>query len=255
MYFLSFGYHFCEWETLPLSLETEEEPCVKKDNHSGKRGPKADSVAALNYLLNLLPASLCSSAAQTPALAIWGPSQDVTHVSRSPARAAPEPGSLGLCGEHPHAQTQVLLLLRQSGTPGSTGGTVATSQGYFSAVHPCPSGAQGKALPGGGEAFHMSCLLRPTEERGLWSARDDSAPNCLPFKWICQTVGRHSSKGHQQRAAKEGGSGPYSFIMSPHHLICLPSRPAVIAPPHPGSICMQILPHLFLLPSERTNLV
>lgn len=110
---------------------------------------------------------------------------------------------------------------------------------------------RGQALPLGQHKVFPSPL---TEEQALicmgWQyARPPLLQMNPPDSWETFLKGS-PAKGHE-------GEWPQAL------LLCNTSSPPRLSaeqaccefPPHPGSICMQILPHLFLLPSERTNLV
>lgn len=96
---------------------------------------------------------------------------------------------------------------------------------------PARNSGEGWVVPGKrtrlgvGRSFTcLLCLCSQPRQR-LWSAQDDSEPNCPSFRWIHQTVVRHSSKGHQHRAVEEGSSGHAPVL---HLLSAAP--PAAISP-------------------------
>lgn len=153
------------------------------------------TVFHLYQLWKVLHTSPSSSEWWTLALAAWCPSWDATH-SAAPGELPRSP-ACWLWGEHHHAQTQVLLLVRQAGMPRSTEWVSCHYSGTTSLRKTVgrSSGTRGKTLAGAGDIFHVSYGWPGSK---LWSAWDYRAPNCLSFRWTHLTVERHSSKGHQE---------------------------------------------------------
>lgn len=194
-----------------------------------------------------------TSQPQTLTRVIWRPSwhnsQEAIHVEDLPGLAT-HWGAL-------HAQTRLLLQLRQAGTLHNIRGQLCTSYPatgrHFSVRSSTEAWVthQRTSLPLGQHKVFPSPL---TEEQALicmgWQyARLPLLQMNPPDSWETFLKGS-PAKGHE-------GEWPQAL------LLCNTSSPPRLSaeqaccefPPHPGSICMQILPHLFLLPSERTNLV
>ena len=206
-----------------------------------------------------ISAWLCSSEPQTCALVSWRPCRAVTHGT---ALLQPPRGlARWLPGGCRHARR------------GGVGRCVCVCSCYWGeSVHPKAGWHRGRdsyhcteALlrearrgagerPCPGEGRPSTCLLRPAEERALICPGWQCAKLSLVQTHLPDTRDTFL-KGSPAKGCKPGWLRPallYNLSLEPH----LSAEQACCDfPPHPGSICMQILPHLFLLPSERTNLV